>query len=42
MIKLLVKYYNCNANKIEDYDVLKRLGSEIKKLKKMKLDQELK
>lgn len=34
MIKLLVKYYNCNANKIEDYDVLKRRGSEIKKLKK--------
>lgn len=34
MIKLLVKYYNCNVNKIEDYDVLKRRGSEIKKLKK--------
>ena len=34
MIKLLVKHYNCNANKIEDYDVLKRRGSEIKKLKK--------
>lgn len=34
MIKLLVKYYNCNANKIEDYDVLKRRESEIKWLKK--------
>ena len=34
MIKLFVKYYNCNANKIEDYDVLKRRESEIKKLKK--------
>lgn len=34
MIKLLVKYYNCNANKIKDYDVLKRRESEIKKLKK--------
>ena len=34
MIKLLVKYYNCNANKIEDYDVLKRRESEIKRLKK--------
>ena len=31
---LFVKYYNCNANKIEDYDVLKRRESEIKKLKK--------
>ena len=34
MIKLFVKYYNCNANKIEDYDVLNRRESEIKKLKK--------
>ena len=34
MIKLFVKYYNCNANKIEDYDVLKQRESEIKKLKK--------
>ena len=34
MTKLLVKHYNCNANKIEDYDVLKRRGFEIKKLKK--------
>lgn len=34
MIKLFVKYYNCNANKIEDYDVLKRREPEIKKLKK--------
>lgn len=34
MIKLLVKHYNCNANKIEDYDILKRRESEIKKLKK--------
>lgn len=34
MIKLFVKYYNCNANKIEDYDILKRRESEIKKLKK--------
>lgn len=34
MIKLLVKHYNCNANKIEDYDVLNRRESEIKKLKK--------
>ena len=34
MIKLFVKYYNCNANKIEDYDVLKRRESDIKKLKK--------
>ena len=34
MIKLLVKHYNCNANKIEDYDVLKRRESDIKKLKK--------
>ncbi len=34
MIKLFVKYYNCNTNKIEDYDVLKQRESEIKKLKK--------
>lgn len=34
MIKLFVKYYNCNANKIESYDILKRRESEIKKLKK--------
>ena len=34
MIKLFVKYYNYNANKIEDYDVLKQRESEIKKLKK--------
>ena len=34
MIKLFVKYYNCNANKIEDYDILKQRESEIKKLKK--------
>ena len=34
MIKLFVKYYNCNANKIEDYDILKWRESEIKKLKK--------
>lgn len=34
MVNLFVKYYNCNANKIEDYDVLKRRESEIKKLKK--------
>ena len=34
MIKLLVKHYNCNANKIEDYDILKWRESEIKKLKK--------
>ena len=34
MIKLFVKYYNCNENKIEDYDILKRRESEIKKLKK--------
>ena len=34
MIQLFVKYYNCNANKIEDYDVLKWRESEIKKLKK--------
>lgn len=34
MIKLIVKHYNCNGNKIEDYDVLKRRESEIKKLKK--------
>ena len=31
---LFVKYYNCNANKIEDYDVLTCRESEIKKLKK--------
>ena len=40
MIKLLVKYYNCNANKIEDYDVLKRRESEIKKFKKKCADKE--
>lgn len=34
MIKLFVKYYNCNTGKIEDYDVLTRRESEIKKLKK--------
>ena len=34
MIKFLVKHYNCNACKIEDYDVLKRREPEIKKLKK--------
>ena len=34
MVKLFVKYYNCNANKIEDYDILKWRESEIKKLKK--------
>lgn len=34
MIKLLVKHYNCNANKIEDYDILKYREPEIKKLKK--------
>ena len=31
---LFVKHYNCNAGKIEDYDVLKGRESEIKKLKK--------
>ena len=40
MIKLLVKYYNCNANKIEDYDVLKRREFEIKKFKKKCSDKE--
>ena len=40
MIKLLVKYYNCNANKIEDYDVLKRREFEIKKFKKKCADKE--
>lgn len=34
MIKLLVKHYNCNANKIEDRDVLKYREPEIKELKK--------
>ena len=34
MIKLFVKYYNCNAKKIKDYDVLERRESEIKRLKK--------
>lgn len=34
MIKLLVKHYNYNANKIESYDVLSQRESEIKKLKK--------
>lgn len=34
MIKLLVKYYNTNGSRIEDYDVLKRRESEIKQLKK--------
>ena len=40
MIKLLVKYYNCNANKIEEYDVLKRREFEIKKFKKKCADKE--
>lgn len=40
MIKLFVKYYNCNANKIEDYDVLKRREFEIKKFKKKCVDKE--
>ena len=40
MIKLFVKYYNCNANKIEDYDVLKQRESEIKKFKKKCADKE--
>ena len=40
MIKLFVKYYNCNANKIEDYDVLKRREFEIKKFKKKCADKE--
>ena len=34
MIKLFVKYYNCNTKKIKDYDVLERCESEIKRLKK--------
>lgn len=34
MIKLLVKYYNTNGNRIEDYDVLKHREFEIKQLKK--------
>lgn len=34
MIKLLVKHYNCNADKIEDCDILKYREPEIKKLKK--------
>ena len=34
MIKLLVKYYNTNGNRIEDYDALKRREFEIKQLKK--------
>lgn len=34
MIKLFVKYYNCNAKKIKDYDVSERRESEIKRLKK--------
>ena len=34
MIKLLVKYYNTNGNRIEDYDVLKRREFEIKQMKK--------
>lgn len=34
MIKLFVKHYNCNADKIEDCDVLKYRESEIKELKK--------
>lgn len=31
---LFVKHYNCNEDKIEGYDVLKRREPEIKKLKK--------
>lgn len=34
MVELLVKYYNTNGNRIEDYDVLKRRELEIKQLKK--------
>ena len=34
MIKLFVKHYNTNGSHIEDYDVLKRRESEIKRLKK--------
>ncbi len=34
MIKLFVKYYNTNGNRIEDYDVLKHREFEIKQLKK--------
>ena len=34
MIKLFVKYYNINSNRIEDYDVLKCREPEIKQLKK--------
>lgn len=34
MIKLMVKHYNCNGNRIEDYDVLKCREAWIKKLKK--------
>lgn len=34
MIKLFVKYYNTNGNRIEDYDVLKCREFEIKQLKK--------
>ena len=37
---LFVKNYNCNANKIESYDVLSRRESEIKKLKKKCADKE--
>lgn len=34
MIKLLVKHYNINGSRIEDYDVLKRREFEIKHMKK--------
>lgn len=34
MIKLIVKHYNCNTNRIEDYDILKHREFEIKQMKK--------
>lgn len=34
MVKLFVKYYNINGNRIEDYDILKCRESKIKRLKK--------
>lgn len=38
-IRLIVKYYNVNSHKIEDYDVLLRRTADIKKLKKKSLNK---
>jgi len=38
-IRVIVKYYNVNSRKIEDYDVLLRRMDDVKKLKKKSLNK---